>query len=216
MMRELSCPLCTAIAPWYTADQYRDFFRCPACDLLFVDPVTHPSPDEERAIYDLHENDPDDPGYRRFLSRLTGPLIERLEPGMSGLDFGCGPGPALSMMLVESGFEVALYDPLYAPDARVLERRYDFVTCTEVVEHFHEPARDWPRLVQLLRPGGWLAVMTRMRVSLEKFPGWQYKNDPTHVCFYSPAVIQWLARRLGLELHLHAGDVVLFRRPVSK
>ena len=35
---------------------------------------------EEKAQYDLHENDPYDLGYRKFLSRLTDPLLAKLPP----------------------------------------------------------------------------------------------------------------------------------------
>ena len=57
-----------------------------------------------------------DAGYRRFLSKLADPLMARLAPGARGLDYGCGPGPALAAMLREAGHEVALYDPFFAPD----------------------------------------------------------------------------------------------------
>ena len=96
----------------------------------------------------------DDPGYRRFLSKLADPLRGRLAPGAHGLDYGCGPGPALAAMLREAGHEMALYDPVYYPDTAPLQARYDFVTCTEVAEHFHAPAQEFDRMGALLRPGG--------------------------------------------------------------
>ena len=54
----------------------------------------------------------------------------------------------------------ALYDPLFAPDRGVLQATYDFVTCTETAEHFHDPALEFARLDALLRPGGLLGLMT--------------------------------------------------------
>jgi hypothetical protein len=208
-----ACTLCGGEAPWYAADRSRHFFGCDACGLVFADPVSHPDPDAERAIYDWHRNDPADQRYRAFLTRVAEPLLARLRPGMEGLDFGAGPGPTLSVMLEEAGMTMAVYDPFYAADEGVLARRYDFVTCTEVVEHFHHPARDWTRLAGLVRPGGWLAVMTRMAPDRAGFSRWHYKNDPTHVSFYTPAVMDWLARRLGLSIRLLEGDVVLLQKP---
>jgi 2-polyprenyl-3-methyl-5-hydroxy-6-metoxy-1,4-benzoquinol methylase len=64
-------------------------------------------------------------------------------------------------MLAEAGFEMSLYDPQFAPDRSVLTREGDFITATEVLEHLHRPAAELERLWSLLRPGGWLAVMTR-------------------------------------------------------
>ncbi len=107
--------------------------------------------DRERAVYELHENSESDPGYRRFLTKLAEPLLARMEPGACGLDFGCGPGPALAKMLEEAGLAVALYDPFFYPDDRLLTQRYDFVTCTEVVEHLYQPAEVFQMLDRLLR-----------------------------------------------------------------
>lgn len=206
------CILCGGRAIPHATDRVRCFFRCPECGLVFAEPASHPDPEFEKAVYDLHENDSADEAYRRFLARLAGPLLERLRPGMEGLDYGCGPGPTLSVMLEEAGMRMALYDPFYVPSPAALEPRYDFVTCTEVVEHFHRPARDWQRLADLVRPGGWLGVMTRMVPGDRDFAAWHYKDDPTHVSFYSPRVMDWLARRLDLSVDLMQGDVVLMRR----
>jgi len=185
------------------------YHRCPTCRLTFMAPAHHPAPEAERAHYALHENSPDDAGYRQFLMRLAGPLMALLPPGARGLDFGCGPGPTLSRMLNEQGFPCADYDPLYAADATLLSRRYDFVTCTEVVEHFHRPAQSFSQLRDLLRPGGTLAIMTSWLMTDEMFKHWHYRRDPTHVCFYKPATFQWLARHHGLTLALPATNIAL-------
>ena len=168
---------------------------------MSVDPDSHLSPEQERAEYDLHENDPGDERYRSFLGRLAKPLLERLEPGMHGLDYGCGPGSTLSVMLTGRGMVVDDYDPIYATDIRLLQRRYDFVTSTEVVEHFCQPAVAWRQLASLVRPGGWLGIMTLLAPGdAESFSQWWYKNDPTHVSFYTANTFAWLADPMGLAV----------------
>lgn len=162
-------------------------------------------------MYELHENDVDNPGYRAFLERLAVPLAERITPGMHGLDYGCGPGPALAAMLSERGFTMSLYDPFYAPDASVLKRTYDFVTCTETAEHFHKPAAEFERLAGLLAPRGWLALMTSVRPTEQEFATWHYTRDPTHVCFYQDQTFQWLAARYGWTLVRPSENVALFQ-----
>ena len=171
-------------------------------------------PDEcrEREIYNLHDNHPEDEGYRRFLSKLTSPLLERLEAGVRGLDFGCGPGPALAGMLREAGMDMALYDPFFHPETSVLEQQYDFVTCTEVVEHLHRPADTFRQLDRLLKPGGWLALMTCFQTDDRRFADWHYRRDPTHVVFYREFTMAWLARRHGWHLEIPAKDVALFQK----
>ena len=190
-----------------------DYHRCSQCMLIFQAPAQRPSQDEEKAQYDLHENDPQDPHYRRFLSRLAVPLLERLPPGASGLDYGCGPGPALVEMMREAGHDCQGYDPIYADHRRLLARRYDFITCTEVVEHFHQPEQEFQQLIALLAPGGWLGVMTSWPPPADQFAGWHYHRDPTHVCFYSPETFQWLASQFGLSLVLPDRNLVLMQKP---
>ena len=152
-----ACPVCLAAAARaFLTIQGRDYWRCTECGATFLEPTQRPDAAAERAHYDSHRNEIDDPGYRRFLARLTVPLLERLAPGSRVLDYGCGPGPALAAMLTEAGHDVCLYDPFYRPDTAVLEGPYDAITCTEVVEHFHEPMQELVRLRALLRPGGLL------------------------------------------------------------
>jgi hypothetical protein len=208
----LGCPLCAHGAETYAEDRWRAYFHCPRCDLVFADPASHLDAAAAKEEYDRHENDPADSGYRRFLNRLAAPLVSRLSRGMEGLDYGCGPGPTLSVMLEEAGMTMAVYDPVYRPDPVVLDRRYDFVTCTEVVEHFSQPAHDWQCLTALVRPGGWLGIMTKLVISRERFVHWHYKNDLTHVGFYSPATFAWLGTHFGLTVERVDRDVLLMQK----
>jgi len=191
----------------------RSYFQCPRCELVFADPRSHLSREAEQAEYDLHENDPCDSRYRAFLSRLAEPLLTRLEPDMHGLDYGCGPGPTLSVMLAEQGMVVDDYDPIYAADPRLLLRQYDFVTSTEVVEHFCRPASAWRQLASLVRPGGWLGIMTQLApADAETFAQWWYKNDPTHVSFYTAGAFDWLAESMGFTVEMIDVRVLLMQR----
>ncbi len=214
MSGETPCLLCGAsdVGPRAEANGRR-YVECGVCRLVFVPPAYHPDVEAERAHYGTHHNDPGDPGYRAFLDRLAKPLAARLAPGATGLDYGCGPGSALARMMEERGFPTALYDPFFAPDDAVLRRAYDFVTCTETAEHFHRPAEEIARLDGLLAPGGWLGVMTEMAAEDRDFATWRYARDPTHVCFYRPATIEWIAAWRGWTLETPGRDVVLFHKP---
>ncbi|MZR62826.1 methyltransferase domain-containing protein [Alcanivorax sp. DP30] len=208
----MDCTLCRTPAQRFTQVDNREYFRCPCCQLTFEHPDKLPSPEQEKGQYDLHENQPDDPGYRRFLSQLADPLMALLPDDAQGLDFGCGPGPALATMLQEQGFDCETFDPLYAPDTSVLDRHYDFVTCTEVIEHLHQPAREWDWFAAHVKPGGWLGIMTRWLIDDTAFANWHYRRDPTHVCFWQPATFEWLARQQGWSLHLTGNPVVLMQK----
>lgn len=208
------CTLCRASGLVHFARiQGVTYLRCHQCQATLMDRPHWPDPEQERAVYDLHENDAADPGYQRFLARLAGPLLARLAPGSEGLDFGCGPGPALALMLGRAGMRVSLYDPIYRSDAGVLDRRYDFITCTEVVEHLQDPAAVFRQLDDCLRPGGWLGLMTCFQTDDERFANWHYRRDPTHILFYRRETLAWLAHRLGWHLEIPVKDVALLRKP---
>jgi len=210
----MDCVVCGAAgAEAFFAEAGRWYFRCGTCAARFLDPACHPSRSEEYAHYLHHENDVDDPGYRRFLSKLADPLLARLPAGARGLDYGCGPGPALAAMLGEAGHAVAFYDPFFHPDPAPLAEVHDFVTCTEVAEHFHAPRAEFARLMGLVRPGGWLAVMTSFQTDDAQFAAWQYRRDPTHVVFYREATLRHIAGAVGWECEVPCKDVALMRRP---
>ncbi|HEX4048743.1 MAG TPA: class I SAM-dependent methyltransferase [Elusimicrobiota bacterium] len=171
----------------------------------------HADSARERARYETHRNSPDDPGYRAFLDRLLAPLTAVLPAGAEGLDYGCGPGPTASAMLRERGFRTFDYDPFFFPDARPLARTFDFIVCTEVLEHLRRPAEDLARLAGLLKPGGLLGAMTGVLEDDASFEGWWYRRDFTHVMFYRPETLDWIARRWGWELSRPSRDAALFR-----
>lgn len=207
------CPLCEnkqSLPFW--RDHLRPYRRCPQCRLVFVPAEYHLSPAAEKAEYDLHRNDPNDAGYRKFLTRLFEPLCDRLPVGAKGLDFGSGPGPTLAPMFAEAGFDMAIYDPFYAPDRSVLQSRYDFISCSEVVEHFHAPGREFRFLWQLLAAEGWLGIMTKLVIDPQAFARWHYKNDPTHVVFFSRETFVYLARQLKACLEFIGSDVILLQK----
>ncbi|QSX37111.1 class I SAM-dependent methyltransferase [Shewanella sedimentimangrovi] len=213
-MSAFSCALCGGTSLYlFAEDRRRPYFRCRECALVQVPEPFYLSAAAEKAEYDKHDNGADTPGYRSFLSRTLIPVLARLTQGAEGLDFGCGAGAILSRMAAEQGFQFANYDLYYYPDKAALDRRYDCVTLTEVIEHVADAAGLMRQLQQLLKPGGLLAVMTKRVLNAEAFGRWHYKNDPTHINFYSDETFSWLAAELGWQLELVDKDVVFFRLP---
>jgi len=210
---EPRCPLCGSdgIDPFYQ-DKARVYLRCMYCRLVFVPERYWLSPEDERATYDLHENDAEDRGYRQFLSRLSSPLLEKLDANQKGLDFGCGPGPTLSAMLKKQGHRVDLYDLYYYKDISVFQNRYDFICATEVVEHLHDPAQEFSVLFKILKRGGWLGIMTKQVMDEHAFRRWHYIRDMTHINFFSPGTFEYLALRFNAELHFADTDVILLKK----
>lgn len=207
------CPLCSCdeVANFFE-DKNRKYLHCHCCQLIFVPRKFWLNADDEKAIYDLHQNNAQDMGYRQFLSRLSNPLLEKLAAKQRGLDFGCGPGPTLSTLFEAQGHQMDLYDPFYYNDPEIFDKQYDFICATEVVEHLRDPDRELTTLFAMLKQGGWLGIMTKLVIDKPAFSNWHYIRDMTHICFYSQSTFTYLAQRFNAELSFVAGDVILLRK----
>ncbi len=210
-MKAFNCPLCGATGEVF----YKHYQHCKQCDLIAAYPGHYLSAADEKAQYDLHQNSPDDPAYREFLNQLCKPIIKLKPAPAKLLDFGSGPGPTLSVMMEEKGYEVSNYDLYYAHDKNVLEKQYEVITMTEVLEHLQQPFVEVKNLVSLMKAGGLLGIMTSLHDGVEIFPDWHYKNDPTHICFFSQQSIAWLAKVIGLEIELLDQRVMILRKAYS-
>lgn len=182
--------------------------------MVFKNPDIFISFEEDFKRYSHHQNNENDLGYRKFLNRLLDPLVQFLPEQFCAIDFGCGPGPTLSSMLKEKGGEVIDYDPIFFNNQEALKKTYDVVTSSEVVEHFKDIENDWSQLVGLVKPNGLLAVMTQFFISSKiDYQEWWYKNDPTHVAFYSEETFFYLAQRFQLEIIFNdLNSVIIFRK----
>lgn len=209
------CPLCASRESLLLlSDQAAQlYFRCPTCELIFLDPGQRLAAGDEARRYLEHRNDGADPGYVDFLRRLADPVAGRLPAGARGLDFGCGPAPVMSDMLSARGFPCTAYDPFFQPDEALLDAQYDYVTCSEVVEHLHEPGDTFALMGRLLARGGLLGVMTRFHGHEAPFESWWYRRDPTHVCFYAEPTMHWIAARHGWAVEFPRTHVALFTVP---
>ena len=207
------CPLCNSnLTESFHRDSYREYLKCSNCDFVFVPKIYHLSENGERARYDSHNNNPEDDRYRNFLSQLLSPLQERIPKNASGLDFGSGPGPTLSLMLEECGYSVDLYDKFYAKNDVVFEKQYDFITASEVVEHLRQPFVELSRLMDLLKSNGVLAIMTQILTPQKDFEQWYYKNDPSHIGFFNEKALNCLAQKWQAELYVISERVVMFKK----
>ena len=207
------CRVClrNSLAPFLQKDGL-NYLRCCQCQATLVSAAQLPSHQTQLQKYQQHQNDPLDARYREFLNRLAAPLLAELPANQVGLDFGCGPGPALADMLSQAGHSMRLYDPFFFPDATVLDQQFDFVTCTEVAEHFHQPHAEFTRMVALLKPGGLLALMTSFQHDDSRFADWHYRRDPTHVTFYKQETFDFIAAEFGLTCEIPCKNVAFLRK----
>ncbi|WP_419172974.1 class I SAM-dependent methyltransferase [Halobacteriovorax sp.] len=211
----MPCPLCLKTSTQLYAHAIQnDYFECLNCSYIFKDRNKLLEAKIEKSRYDNHNNDSVDQGYVDFLNRLILPLNERLHRPSKGLDFGCGPGPTLSLEMAKLGHDVKDYDIYYADDKSLLvEEGYDFVTSTEVWEHFYSPYEDIRRCWSLVKPGGLLGVMTYfLPEDKDKFNNWWYLRDETHVGFFNEDVFTFIAKELGASIEIINRQVVILKK----
>ena len=210
----MDCILChsSAVSSFGIFDG-KQYWTCGHCAAKFLDKRHFLTQDAERKHYLNHQNLVADPDYRQFLDRLKKPLEKQLSPGATGLDYGCGSGPALADMFRADGFDIDLYDPFFFPDETIFNRQYDFITCTETAEHFYDPCSEFATLDRLLKPGGKLGLMTCFATDDNAFEKWHYRRDPTHVVFYKERTFQVIAAQYQWRCNVPAKDIVIMTKP---
>ncbi len=177
------------------------YHYCEACEYIFLDSEYFLSATEEKKVYSLHENSIENSGYVAMFERFLKPVLPLGTSGRDVLDFGCGPGPVLAQLLEQKGYKSSIYDPCFFPDTKVLQKRYDLIVSTEVFEHLSDPLRVTETIAGLCKPGGTIAVMTRHHDNdRNSFASWYYRNDPTHIGFFTRKTFAVLAKKCGLRL----------------
>ena len=200
------CPLCAdTSATLYHLEKFQHNYKCPTCDLVFVPAVDHVTAEREQEIYLLHENHIENEGYVAMFRRALAEVFPYCSPSTI-LDYGCGYEPVLQQILQRDGYSCDIYDPYFFP--QLPDGPYDLIISTEAFEHFSNPAHELERIIQRLKPGGTLAVMTRLFMPEIDFATWHYMKDETHITFYSPRCFEWIAQKYGLSVRHHDGRAV--------
>ncbi|MFW5888499.1 MAG: class I SAM-dependent methyltransferase [Patescibacteria group bacterium] len=200
------CPLCRGKSYLFHKDK---FFLCRKCKGIFTASEYIPAPPEEKRRYESHNNDINDPRYRKFVSPITSAVMAGHSPKEKGLDFGCGTGPVISAVLDEKNYDIVQYDPYFADDPELLNKTYDYIVCCEVVEHFRDPGREFKKLKELLKNKGRLYIMTQLYEKDMDFAGWGYKDDPTHIFFYHRETWEFIKKEYGFSSLFIDGRLII-------
>jgi len=196
-MKEI-CRLCGSEAELFYEDTQR-YYRCFQCDGIFVHRGDLPKEDAEKERYELHDDDTQDAGYRKFVSPISSHVSKDFSKEDRGLDFGSGRSEIISVVLREQDYNVQNYDPYFANNPQLLTQKYDYITSCEVIEHFYHPKKEFALLHEMLREGGKLYLMTDVYDESIDFASWYYKNDPTHVFLYTPQTFEYIKKVYGFQ-----------------
>ncbi|WP_245539753.1 class I SAM-dependent methyltransferase [Psychroflexus tropicus] len=211
-----NCPLCNNAADYFCfiSNVNRTYFRCKVCNAVFLSNKNYVDLQTEKARYLKHNNDVEDSRYQKFVEPITNAVQLQFPKFASGLDYGCGTGPVASAVLKNNGYkQIALYDPIFHPDLHLLEVKYDFIICCEVMEHFFYPRKEFSLLKSLLKDSGKLYCKTSLLqdgISEEEFKDWWYKDDPTHVFFCSPKTLRFIADHFNFKDLVISPKLIIF------
>ena len=191
------CPLCQSQSTVFYQFKQRLYHQCTICSGIFVDEGLRLARVAEKLRYEEHNNDVNDRNYQQFVSPITKAILNNHTRKNTGLDFGAGTGPVISKILRDYNYSILQYDPLFDNDPELLTEKYDYIACCEVMEHFHNPKKEFILLKKLLKKEGRLYCMTDIYEASIDFHNWYYKNDPTHVFIYQKHTIHWIQQEFG-------------------
>lgn len=194
------CPLCSGTSVPYHSDKQRSYEECSECGLVFVPRSELISEDAEKSRYDSHEIDN---GYMTYLSTIAAAIMPHRDPNDRGLDFGCGK----TTILADVVGNMDSYDAFYRPEESLLQKKYDFVVMSEVIEHLRDPRGTMEQLKKLAPK---FFIKTKLLPEKSKFDQWFYKRDVTHIQFFSPKSFSALGfkewRKVGEDIYLFMGS----------
>jgi SAM-dependent methyltransferase len=205
-----NCPLCTTPAGVFYHGKKKKYHLCSNCHGIFPDKESWPDRKTKEERYLEHINDVENRGYQDFVSPIVLAVVQDFSSECKGLDFGAGTGPVISKLLKDKGYQTVLYDPFFHDHPGLLSQKYDYIVCCEVMEHFHDPGKEFCLLKGLLSKNGRLYCMTDLYNETIDFSSWYYKNDITHVFIYQEKTILWIKEKLRFTNVTIKGRLITF------
>lgn len=206
----MKCPLCNTQTKIFFKSRDRAYFKCSTCFAISLDPSNYISSEQEKNRYKEHNNDVNDVRYQDFVMPIVNSILTDFTEEDIGLDFGSGTGPVITKLLGDLNFNIKTYDPFFDNNSETLETTYNFIACCEVIEHFHNPLKEFQLLKSLLKPRGKLLCMTELYHENIDFEKWYYKNDDTHVFFYHVKTFEWIKKVLNFSKVSSKNRLVIF------
>ena len=207
------CRVCRSSKPYFfSKSKQLVYWGCYACGAKFLDPKNYVSNRYEKKHYLKHNNSINDTNYKNFLLKLIEPMKDKISTNDIGLDYGCGFAPVLAHILKSYGFKVELYDPFFFPDQDVFLKKYKFITCSEVVEHFSNPYEEFDKINNILDNNSWFGVMTSFLTKDDLFENWYYRKDPTHVVFFNKKTFEHIGFQRNWQVFFPSENIVLFHK----
>lgn len=208
------CKICQSDTTVIT-DEKKIYHKCLTCQYLFLDEKFYIDKSREKKHYDKHHNNFDSLGYVKMFEELIEEFIKPHESNIkNALDFGCGEGEVLPILLERRDISCDRYDLFYFPKKIYKEKKYDLITSTEVFEHLQNPLEILKELLSHIKKDGYLLLMSAFYPKTdEKFLKWWYIRDITHIGFFNIKTFEYLAHELNLKIVSHNNkNIIIFKK----
>ncbi len=210
------CKICNSVTISITNTKTARFYhRCLECDYIFLDEKFYLNDVEEKKHYDNHHNNIESIGYVKMFEKLIKEFVEPNKAQIkNALDFGCGEGEVLPILLERVGIACDRYDLFYHPKKVYEDKKYNLIVSTEVFEHLSQPKESLEMLLSHLNDNGYLLLMSAFHPSDdEEFLKWYYIQDITHIGFFSMKTFEYIANKYKLNIvSNNEKNIILFSR----
>jgi 2-polyprenyl-3-methyl-5-hydroxy-6-metoxy-1,4-benzoquinol methylase len=189
------------------------YHKCPKCKYIFLDDEFYIDEQKEKKHYDKHHNNLESLGYVKMFEDLRDEFIKPLGINRA-LDFGCGEGEVLAIVLERTGMECDRYDLFYFPEKIYKDKTYELICSTEVFEHLQNPLEIFKELLLHVEEGGYLLLMSAFHPDNDdEFLKWWYIRDITHIGFFNLKTFEYMADIFNLKIIKHNGkNTIMFKK----
>ncbi len=191
------------------------YYKCLNCEYIYLDEKFYIDEDKEKKHYDKHHNNLESLGYVKMFEDLVKEFVLPFAGKIkTALDFGCGEGEVLPIVLERNEIICDRYDLFYFPKKVYEDKIYDLVLSTEVIEHLIDPLSMLKELVSHIKKDAYLVVMTAFHPEDDdKFLKWWYIRDITHIGFFTIKTFEFIAKELSLKVIKHNDkNTIMFQK----
>lgn len=197
--------------------QHHQMVRCESCSLIQVYPKL--DLDENLSRYESF-TDPDyeiESQYRiQNCNRILAHVSKFVSPPGHLLDVGCATGILLtqanllgwtpegiepSRWAAKIGMSKGLNINVGTLSTVSIKKRFDVITCIDVIEHVDSPTELLIQMRKLLKPNGVLCIVTpNISAPIARFlgEGWWHVR-PDHIFYFTPKTLINVATKVGLS-----------------